>query len=60
MRPGVIVVEAKHCSLHRPLENEVVKYLVDQGYRFIAKTPLDAFFVLPEKSYLSWIPSQLL
>jgi Methyltransferase FkbM domain len=60
MRAGVIVVETKNCSLYRPLENSLVQYLTALGYRLIAKTPLDAFFVLPEKSYLSWIPQSLL
>jgi len=60
MRPGVIVVETKHCSLYRPLDNYLVKFLTDLDYRLIAKTPLDAFFVLPEKSYLGWIPKTLL
>lgn len=60
MRPGVIVVETKNCSLYKPLDNCLVKYLTDLGYRLIAKTPLDAFFVLPEKIYLSWIPKTLL
>jgi len=41
------------------LDNELVKYVTNQGYRLIAKTPLDAFFVLPEKAYLSWIPKSL-
>jgi hypothetical protein len=59
MRAGVIVVETKNCSLYSPLDNNLVKYLTDLGYRLIAKTPLDAFFVLPEKSYLSWIPKTL-
>lgn len=60
MRPGVIVVETKNCSLHRPLQNALVKYVTELGYRLIAKTPLDAFFVLPEKHYLRWIPQTLL
>jgi hypothetical protein len=59
MRPGVVVVETKNCSLYSPLKNDIVKYLTDLGYRLIAKTPLDAFFVLPEKHYLSWIPKTL-
>jgi FkbM family methyltransferase len=60
MRPGVIAVETKNCSLYNPMENSIVKYLTELGYRLVAKTPLDAFFVLPEKSYLSWIPKSLL
>jgi hypothetical protein len=60
MRPGVIAVETKNCSLYNPMENSIVKYLTELGYRLIAKTPLDAFFVLPEKNYLSWIPKSLL
>jgi len=60
MRPGAVVVETKNCSLYSPLENDLVRYLTDLGYRLIAKTPLDAFFVLPEKHYLNWIPKMLL
>ncbi len=60
MQPGVILVETKHCSLHRPMEHEIVSYLTGLGYRLIAKSPLDAFLVWPDKHYLSWIPSQLL
>jgi FkbM family methyltransferase len=60
MRPGVIAVETKNCSLYSPMENSIVKYLTEMGYRLVAKTPLDAFFVLPEKSYLGWIPKSLL
>lgn len=59
MRPGVIVVETKNCSLYRPLGHDVVDYLTGLGYRLVAKTLLDAFFVWPDKPYLRWIPAPL-
>ena len=58
--PGVIVVETKHLSVYRVLENDIVGYLASIGYRLIAKTPLDAFFVFPTKPYLDWIPSTII
>ncbi|WP_019939041.1 FkbM family methyltransferase [Bordetella sp. FB-8] len=60
MCPGVIAVETKNCSLYQLMENNIVRYLTNMGYRLIAKTPLDAFFVWPEKPYLDWIPGSLL
>jgi FkbM family methyltransferase len=60
MRAGVVVVETKHCSLYRPMENDIVGYLSGLGYKLVAKTMLDAFFVWPDKPYLSWIPRSLL
>lgn len=60
MRPGVVVVETKNCSLYQPLESDIVRYMTNIGYRFVAKTPLDAFFVWPDKPYLSWIPKPLI
>ena len=58
-QPGVIVVETKHLSLYDVRHNEIVSYLSDQGFRLIAKTPLDAFFIYPDKPYLKWIPKTL-
>jgi Methyltransferase FkbM domain len=58
--PGVIVVETKHLSVYRVLENDIVDYLTSVGYRLIAKTPLDAFFVFPTKQYLGWIPETII
>jgi FkbM family methyltransferase len=60
MRAGVVVVETKNCSLYRPLDNEIVSYMTGLGYRLVAKTMLDAFFVWPDKPYLGWIPRSLL
>jgi hypothetical protein len=60
MQPGIIVVETKNCSLYHPQDSAIVDYLTALGYRLIAKTPLDAFFVLPSKPWLSWIPQPLL
>jgi FkbM family methyltransferase len=58
--PGVIVVETKHLSVYRCLENDIVSYLTTLGYRLIAKAPLDAFFVFPTKPYLDWIPTTII
>jgi len=58
--PGVIIVETKHLSIYHVLENEIVGYLNSVGYRMIAKTPLDAFFVFPAKDYLDWIPKTII
>jgi hypothetical protein len=58
--PGVIIVETKHLSIYHALENEIVGYLNSAGYRMIAKTPLDAFFVFPAKDYLGWIPATIM
>lgn len=60
MQPGVIVVETKGCSLHHAMEHEIVAYLTGLGYRLVAKSLLDAFFVWPDKPYLNWIPKSLL
>ena len=59
-KPGLIVVEAKNCSLSSFKGNEIFLLLESHGYRLIAKTPLDSFFVFPNKPYLSWIPRTLL
>jgi hypothetical protein len=59
-QPGVIIVETKHLSIYHVLENETVTYLTSLGYRMIAKTPLDAFFVFPAKDYLEWIPETII
>ncbi|MEI7532235.1 MAG: FkbM family methyltransferase [Betaproteobacteria bacterium] len=58
--PGVIVIETKHLSSYQVLDNDIVQYLTQLGYRMIAKTPLDAFFVFPSKPYLEWIPKTIL
>jgi hypothetical protein len=58
--PGVIIVETKHLSIYHVLENDIVGYLNSVGYRMIAKTPLDAFFVFPAKDYLGWIPTTII
>ena len=59
-KPGVIVIETKNLSLYEIYGNEIVEYLTSFGYRLIAKTPLDAFFVYPQKSYLQWIPKSII
>ncbi|WP_081486020.1 sugar nucleotide-binding protein [Herbaspirillum sp. GW103] len=59
-QPGVIVIETKNMSLYDVSANETVSYLTALGYRLVAKTPLDAFFVFPGKPYLNWIPTSIL
>jgi len=59
-RPGVVVAETKHLSPYHVRDNAIVQYMTGHGYRLIAKTPLDAFFVWPEKPYLDWIPSSII
>jgi FkbM family methyltransferase len=58
-RPGVIIAEIKNVSLYSPLTNKLVEFLTSNGYRLIAKTPLDCIFVDPQKEYLKWIPRDL-
>jgi dTDP-4-dehydrorhamnose reductase len=59
-KPGVIVIETKNLSLYNISENKIVEYLTSLGYRLIAKTPLDAFFIYPLKSYFQWIPKSII
>jgi hypothetical protein len=59
-QPGLVVVETKHLSLYDIRHNEIVSYLSGHGFRLIAKTPLDAFFIYPDKPYLNWIPKSLI
>jgi dTDP-4-dehydrorhamnose reductase len=58
--PGVLLIETKGFSFSLAIEHEIVSYLYEFGYRMIAKTPLDAFFVHPSKDYLDWIPRSLM
>ena len=60
LTPGVIVVETINLSIAHASDNETVKYLASVGYRMIAKTPLDAFFVFLAKDYLDWIPGTII
>ena len=59
-KPGLILVETKGMSPYNVMDNEIVKFLAGLGYRMIAKTPLDAVFVYPSKSYLQWIPDSII
>ncbi len=59
-KPGVIIIETKNLSLYHVEQNDVVRYLTDIGYRLVAKTPLDAFFIFPEKEYFNWMPKSLI
>lgn len=58
-RPGIIAVEIKNVSLYSPLSNDLIYFLTNHGYRLVAKTPLDAIFIDPNKDYFQWIPSTL-
>lgn len=60
-RPAVLVVETKLFNFLKPLEHDIVEYLVGMHrYALVAKTPLNAFFVDPENSCFGWIPSSML
>jgi dTDP-4-dehydrorhamnose reductase len=59
-KPGVIVIETKNLSLYKISGNEIVDYLTSCGYRLVAKTPLDTFFIYPQKNYLQWIPKSII
>ena len=58
-RPGVISVETKGLSLTQLNANQIWKFLGGHGYVLLCKTMLDAVFIAPEKTYLSWIPGEL-
>lgn len=60
LQPGVISCEVKNLSLYNFKDNAICRYLDYFGYKFVAKTPLDAIFVLASKPYLNWIPSTLI
>lgn len=60
-RPAVLVVETKLFNFIKPLEHDIVDYLVGvHRYALVAKTPLNAFFVDPENSCFSWMPPSML
>jgi len=58
--PGVVLVETKNLSLHHLEESLIVNYMTKIGYRLIAKTPLDSFFIYPKKRYFSWLPESII
>lgn len=58
-KPGVVVIEIKHLSLHNIKTSDIVNFLTGHGYSLISKTPLNAIFIFPEKDYLSWVPKSL-
>tara|TARA_B100000787_G_C16138141_1_gene270656 strand:- start:210 stop:902 length:693 start_codon:yes stop_codon:yes gene_type:complete len=58
--PGVIMVEIKNFNFSCSLDDSLVQFLYGLGYKLVAKTMLDAFFVHPDKKYLSWIPKQMI
>jgi hypothetical protein len=59
-QPGLILVETKQASPYNLLDNDIVQFLTGLGFRMIAKTPLDAYFVYPDKPYLQWIPNSII
>lgn len=59
-RPGCIVIEIKNYSLSDIYSNEIVRYLKNNNYYLVAKTPLDSFFICEEKEYFKWIPKPLI
>lgn len=59
-KPGAILIETKNLSIYKISDNKIVNYLTSIGYRLISITLLDAFFVLPQKKYLAWIPKTII
>ena len=60
-RPSVLVVEAKLFNFLKPLENEIVNYLIqNHSYTLISKTPLNAFFIDPLNPLFDWLPPSML
>jgi hypothetical protein len=60
-RPPALLVEAKLFNFIRPLDNEIVRLLVNfYGYSLIAKTPLNAYFIDPANALFNWIPRQMI
>ena len=60
-RPALLVVETKLFNFLRPLDNDIVDYLVNKhSYSLIAKTPLNAFFVDSANAIFDWVPSSML
>jgi hypothetical protein len=54
------MVEIKNFNFSCSLDDSLVQFLYGLGYKLVAKTMLDAFFVHPDKEYLSWIPKQMI
>jgi len=60
-RPGLLVVETKLFNFMKPLDNEIVNYLIRKhSYTLISKTPLNAFFIDPLNPLFDWLPPSML
>ena len=56
-KPALMVVETKLFSFDEPFAHPVVSFMCNEhGYKIIAKTPLDAFFIDPKNSIFDWLP----
>lgn len=54
----LIIVEDKHFSLHAPFpQTEVSTLLASCGFTFVARTPLNSFYINSESDAFDWLPS---
>lgn len=59
-RPALLLVETKLFTFDDPCSHPLVSHLcAELGYKLIAKTPLDAFFIDPQNPVFEWLPSQM-
>ena len=56
-KPPLMLVETKLFSFDEPFAHPVVSFMCNEhGYKIIAKTPLDTFFIDPQNSIFDWLP----
>lgn len=54
----LIIVEDKHFSMHSPFpQTEIAKLLASSGFTFIARTPLNSFYIDSASNSFDWLPS---
>ena len=58
-QPGLIIIENKNYSINKTCENKIADFLKLKDYVLISKTPLDSFFINPNKKYFNWLPEKL-
>jgi hypothetical protein len=59
-KPPLLVVETKLFSFDEPFAHPVANFIcLEHGYKIIAKTPLDAFFIDPQNKAFDWLPPSM-
>ena len=57
----LIVIEDKNISLHSPFPHSSIGSILDsRGYCFIAKTPLNSFWISNFRNSFDWLPPTML